>query len=135
VGPPIENQGSVMADITVTMRGPLFSGATEASLTTACHIVQAEVAAQASADVHMWMNHFFQHPTPYYETQVVVQDRADTTVVTDQGVIYGPWLAGFGTRNKTSRFKGYAHWRLAVQDAKTRTPGIVAAVFRTHGGT
>lgn len=32
-------------------------------------------------------------------------------VITDSGVVYGPWLEGTSSRNSTTRFKGYAMWR------------------------
>jgi hypothetical protein len=32
-------------------------------------------------------------------------------VLTDGGVIYGPWLEGTSSRNMTTRFKGYASFR------------------------
>ena len=35
--------------------------------------------------------------------------------ITDGGVIYGPWLEGVGSRNATTRFKGYASFRRVGQ--------------------
>ena len=32
-------------------------------------------------------------------------------VISDSGVVYGPWLEGVSSRNQASRFKGYALWR------------------------
>jgi hypothetical protein len=36
-------------------------------------------------------------------------------VVNDSNVVYGPWLEGVGSRNQTTRFKGYAMFRNATQ--------------------
>jgi hypothetical protein len=36
-------------------------------------------------------------------------------VITDGGVIYGPWLEGVSSRNTTTRFKGYASFRRVGQ--------------------
>jgi hypothetical protein len=119
-----------MTDVIVS--GPFFDGRTAAALPRICQEIQDQIAAQASADVHMWMERFFRNPTPYYETQVTTQRAGDTTVVHDRGVIYGPWLAGEGSRNQTTRFKGYAHWRLATQGAEARVPDLAAAVLRQH---
>lgn len=118
--------------VNVTYSGPFFTGAAEADISRACDEIQDQVAAQANADVHLWMNHFFKHPTPYYETQVTVQRMAESTVVHDRGVIYGPWLAGQGSRNQTTRFKGYAHWRLATQQAEAAVPRLAETVLRRH---
>ncbi len=45
-------------------------------------------------------------------------------MVDDGNMIYGPWLAGTGSRNKRSRFKGYAHWRRARQLLERRVPEV-----------
>lgn len=37
-------------------------------------------------------------------------------VVTDGGIVYGPWLEGAGSRNQTTRFKGYRMWRTTLQN-------------------
>ena len=34
-------------------------------------------------------------------------------VIYDSGVVYGPWLEGVGTRNQTTRFRGYHMFRRA----------------------
>lgn len=47
-------------------------------------------------------------------TMPVVADRSETIVTTDLAS-YGPWLEGTGSRNLTTRFKGYHSFRLAGQ--------------------
>ena len=47
-------------------------------------------------------------------TMPVVVDR-DETVVTMDLATYGPWLEGTGSRNLTTRFKGYGSFRRAGQ--------------------
>jgi hypothetical protein len=47
-------------------------------------------------------------------------------VISDRGVVYGPWLEGTGSRNQTTRFKGYASFR-RVRDWLERT-GIPKAI-------
>ena len=44
--------------------------------------------------------------------------------VTDGGVIYGPWLEGTGSRNETTRFKGYSMFRKTRQWAEKQAPEI-----------
>ncbi len=36
-------------------------------------------------------------------------------VITDGGVVYGPWLEGVSSRNQRTRFKGYASFRKTAQ--------------------
>ena len=70
---------------------------------------------QGLSEIGFWMDQFFKAPTPYYETQVTFDRSGHEMVIHDRGIIYGPWLAGVGTRNATSRFKGYTHWRRTFQ--------------------
>ena len=36
-------------------------------------------------------------------------------MITDGGCVYGPWLEGVGSRNATTRFKGYSFFRKTSQ--------------------
>jgi len=36
-------------------------------------------------------------------------------LITDGGCVYGPWLEGVGSRNATTRFKGYSSFRRTAQ--------------------
>lgn len=36
-------------------------------------------------------------------------------IITDGGVVYGPWLEGTSSRNQTTRFKGYQSFRRTAQ--------------------
>lgn len=36
-------------------------------------------------------------------------------LISDGGVVYGPWLEGVSSRNQTTRFKGYASFRRVQQ--------------------
>lgn len=56
----------------------------------------------------------------------VVQDLRG--VISDGGVVYGPWLEGFGSRNATSRFKGYG----AFRKTQTWLLGKVKDVAQAH---
>lgn len=42
--------------------------------------------------------------------------RGDEGIIDDGGIIYGPWLEGVGSRNATTRFKGYFMWRRTAQN-------------------
>lgn len=55
------------------------------------------------------------HPTGYYASHIMTSTRSDGLDVTDSRVIYGPWLEGVGSRNKTTRFKGYFTFRIVAQ--------------------
>ena len=45
--------------------------------------------------------------------------------LTDGNVLYGPWLEGTGSRNQTTRFKGYASFRRTGQWLEKEAPRII----------
>jgi hypothetical protein len=103
-------------DIDFDMTGsPLLDGTAETIIDRWLDDVADSFARQGLAELHVWMDRFFRNPTPYYETQVTIDRVGSDRVIHDRGIIYGPWLAGTGSRNQTSRFKGYTHWRRTVQ--------------------
>lgn len=118
-----------MIDVEITFSGPVFDGRAE----RACDQLAADavdvVAETAEEMAVALMQAYFRDPTPYYWLQVTTAHPAYlTSVVHDQGVVYGPWLEGVGERNKTSRFKGYWHWRQTRQSISSRVPELVEMV-------
>lgn len=114
--------------VSITLSGPFFSTAAPALIAAMLDEMKFRVAAQVLADVQFNLDRSIRHPTPYYETQIMVQNRVDDWVVHDRGIVYGPWLEGTSSRNRTTRFKGYASFRRAVQSAGAKAPQIVAAI-------
>ena len=94
--------------------GDLLNNA-EAEVDAWLEDVKQSIAQQGLSELHRWMDAFFKNPTPFYETQVTIDNIGGDRLIHDRGVIYGPWLAGQGSRNATTRFKGYTHWRRAFQ--------------------
>ena len=125
-----------MATLTIGIdtSGPLLTGSPGAVVRAMVDEVLSEIADQASADVHNNLDLMIRHPTPYYETQIRRFKRGRVQLVGDRGVIYGPWLEGTGSRNRTTRFKGYASFRLAVQDVQRRVPSLADHVVKRHMG-
>ena len=71
-----------------------------------------QVAETGKRMVLEMLGEVLQHPTGYYESRIQVEGRPGMVdVVTDGGVVYGPWLEGTSSRNQTTRFKGYATFR------------------------
>lgn len=95
--------------------GPIFDGTADDIVGDWLNDVTDSFAQQGLSRLHQEMDHYFRDPTPYYETQVTISNHGDTRVIHDRGVIYGPWLDGSGSRNATTRFKGYPHWRRTLQ--------------------
>lgn len=75
-----------------------------------------------------------QNPTGYYQSQITYTTNTRETVVTDGGVIYGPWLEGTGSRNQTTKFKGYSSFRKATQQLNGAAELIAQTVVSRNIG-
>lgn len=113
-----------MADIDVTFRGPVFDGRSGAAVDDFCRASEGEIAQEGVNVVRAQLRRVLRNPTGYYESQIQTDRAAASSLVTDGDVVYGPWLAGVGSRNATTRFKGYAHWRRATQQLQARAASI-----------
>jgi hypothetical protein len=111
--------------VVVTLSGPFFATTRDLVVRTGINRIEQRVAEVADARVELLHRAFFKHPTPWYWTRPDAVPRADHWVVTDHGVVYGPWLEGTGSRNLTTRFKGYKSFRLAAQSIAGNFPKIV----------
>jgi hypothetical protein len=122
------------ATVTVVMSGTLFTGAAEHIVDLILDDAAHEIAQQGYSDVMTNLNRSIRNPTPYYETQVVVDGAPDGYVVHDRGIIYGPWLEGVSTRNQQTRFKGYASFRRGFQKLTGEVPKLLDHVIGRHIG-
>lgn len=104
-----------LIDIEVHGTGPLFDGRAKPIIDDWLNETVDDLAVKGLDQIQFWMNVYFRDQTPFYATQVIHERAGEDQVIHDQGVVYGPWLAGIGSRNATSRFRGYPHWRKTVQ--------------------
>jgi hypothetical protein len=118
--------------IDIDTSGPVFDGRAAAAARDMADAIKWVVGTKALAQVQQNLDTSLRNPTPYYETQVTVDRRADDVVVHDRGIIYGPWLEGVGSRNRTTRFKGYFSFRRARQEIEGRVPQIIARTVARH---
>lgn len=63
-----------------------------------------------------------------YVSNVNTRREQDGYLVNDNGVIYGPWLEGVGSRNETTRFRGYASLRRALGEVD----GLIEGIAQEH---
>jgi len=121
--------------IHVNERGPLFTGVAEAELAAAVMAVQEEVASYAEWQWQMNMTSSFRHPSepPRYQSHINIAKRDGHLVVNDgypgSGLLYGPWLEGVGSRNATTRFKGYFSMRRAANAVAQKTASIAKPII------
>lgn len=119
-------------NVQVTARGPVFDGSAKHAVDAFLDEAKQELAAQGLSEVQHNLDQSIKFPTPYYETQVTVERQRDDWVVHDRGIIYGPWLEGTGSRNQTTRFKGYTAFRRATAQLQSRAGQIVEHVLRKY---
>jgi hypothetical protein len=104
------------------------------AITSMTDEVARRAAKYAWTRVQGYMSVYFQNATGFYQHRVQLHEQQGQIYVSDGGVVYGPWLAGTGSRNRTTRFKGYAHWRRAKADLKREGPRIAQQVLREFIG-
>lgn len=103
----------------VDTSGPIFDGRAERAVEAFIDEAKWDVGSQALSYVMRNLDRSIRHPTPYYETQIMIERQQDNVVVHDRGIIYGPWLEGVGSRNSpVTRFKGYFSFRRAAQKVR-----------------
>ncbi len=130
----------VTVEAKMTTRGPLLDGSAEKILDAGREAITDDVAQAAVDLVHQRLGQVLRNPTGYYRSKVVA-DRStgsDRALVTDGGVVYGPWLEGVGGRNKSSRFKGYRTFRHVAEQigrdvAKHAAPAVDDVVKKLGG--
>lgn len=106
------------------MHGPILDGRADAMVAVAMPRVEKTIADRGVNLVRARLGSVLKHPTGYYESHIVTDRSVGDIAVTDSGVIYGPWLEGVGSRNSTTRFKGYRTFRLAGQELNAQAGDI-----------
>lgn len=114
--------------IDVVLSGPMFDGRLDVMVNDMLAEMLNVTAAQGFADVRESLNEHIQFPTPYYETQINIARADDDLVVNDRGIVYGPWLEGVSTRNRSTRFKGYASFRRSAANLRRKLPVLLSPV-------
>jgi len=118
--------------IDVSTRGPIFDGRARALANAYVNRLERDLAEEGVTIVREELQKVLQHPTGYYESRITVERG---TVITDGGVVYGPWLAGVGSRNfPATRFRGYPHWIRARLRLRERKQGIAERLLRRYVG-
>lgn len=107
-----------------TVRGPLFNGRAAVAVRAFCSAAEEDIAEEGLRLVRSELSDVLQHPTGRYQSRLHVEQRSGDSIVTDGGVVYGPWLEGTGSRNRTTRFKGYMTFRRMRQRLQGRAAPI-----------
>jgi hypothetical protein len=113
-------------------RGAIVNGTAPRHVGRAMDNIEREVAQYARTQVDRRLNQVLRKQTPYYRTRISVVRYGGDWAVSDGGVIYGPWLEGTGSRNRTTRFKGYWTFRYVTQLVRGRADRIAERVLRPY---
>lgn len=122
----------VSLDVRVTRRGPLLDGSAPRHIRRAVDDIEKQVAHYGAQQVDRRLNQVLRKQTPYYRTRIRAVRTGGDWEVDDSGVIYGPWLEGTGSRNKTTRFKGYRTFRYVAQMVDRNADQIAERVLRPY---
>ena len=120
----------------VTLSGPLFDGRVLPITDVWLSTQMDRVADRAVEIVGEELGAVLVNPTGSYESQIEADvslgaATSHQVVVHDRGVVYGPWLAGTGSRNApVTRFKGYNHWRRVAQRLEVEAPKVLIGTLR-----
>jgi hypothetical protein len=112
--------------------GPLFDGRARVAVHEALNEIKAAVAKRTYDLVQVRLETVLQNPTGYYQSRIRISPAPDGLSVNDDQVIYGPWLEGTSSRNKTTRFKGYHTFRTVTQQVQREVPVITERVLATY---
>lgn len=99
--------------VNATRTGPIRDGRFQRAAHQYSDDMGYAVALHGERLVQQRLRQVLKHPTGYYQSRIGVErGRGGAYVVTDGGVIYGPWLEGTGSRNyPATRFHGYSTFR------------------------
>lgn len=100
--------------VEVRMRGPLFDGTLDAKIEAAIERSRQECAIEYERELQGRVRFKYTSwlPTGRWRGGIGTKHSGLTsTIHPNHALPYNHWLEGTGSRNKTTRFKGYHMWR------------------------
>jgi hypothetical protein len=100
-----------------------------------CDDLEDAGADWALDNVKQKMRHDFRRNTGVYMSTVRKHNTVSGPEIWDgghAGLVYGPWLEGVGSRNLTTRFKGYWAFRRTASELQRRIDNIAEHMFNLH---
>lgn len=119
--------------VNVTASGPLFDGTAAAELPRIRDDIAGRLGTEGKRRVLAGLDATLRRPTGAYRSRVTLYGPVGGQArVHDQDGIYGPWLEGTGSRNKTTVFKGYRNFRNATQQLRSAAKPLAQHVVSEH---
>ncbi|WP_055696491.1 hypothetical protein [Streptomyces silaceus] len=119
-------------DVSTSRRGPIFDGRARRAANEYVNRLERQLAEEGRTILLGELDRVLKTQTPFYTTRIKVEDGH---TITDSRVVYGPWLAGVGSRNyPVTKFKGYDHWIVTRDRLNSRKRGIGERLLRRYTG-
>lgn len=127
-------------NLAVSLHGPVFDGRADAEIEGACERAEQRIATLGASMIRTELAHVLRNEStpPFYRFKNEATPDRDGWKIWDNNVIYGNWLEGTGSRNRTTRFKGYWTYRRTFQKIEARALPIAEytideAIARING--
>jgi len=118
-------------NVSVQQKGAVFSAsAVKANAARMVVNINEAIADEGVTRVKTRLGQVLKHPTGHYQSKIQVVKRSVYRGISDGGVIYGGWLEGVDSRNKTTRFKGYRTFRTIKQEMQREKGRIAEPIVR-----
>lgn len=116
------------------LRGPISSGQIYQHVDEYESDVARELAEETEDTWLSRLHGSLRHQTPHYTTQISKRQIAHNRwKVHDNGVVYGHWLEGTGSRNSpVTRFPGYHALEFTEGAMQARRSNIARKILRQH---
>ena len=126
----------VSLSLTFKTSGPVFDGRAKRAVEAATKNAIAELVALGETLIKKDLRPGHGLITGHYRRSITGEMKSSTLgIVHDRNVVYGPWLEGVSSRNKTRRFKGYFMFRKATaQVEKKKKPVLKKHVMSARRG-
>lgn len=122
-----------MAEVTARFEGPLFDGSAQSGMDDIVNETTDVLAREGERRVLAGLDATLRRPSGAYRSRITRYGPvAGQGRVHDRQGIYGPWLEGTGSRNRTTRFKGYRNWRTAHQQLSRAAKHVANEVIRRN---
>lgn len=108
----------------VEYSGPIFDERAPHIIAEYTDKIERSVGDEAVDQVRLRLDAVLKHQTGRYRSSIHREVQEPGVSVNDGGMVYGPWLEGTGSRNESTRFKGYRTFRIVQQEIDSRAEEI-----------
>lgn len=118
-------------NVKVEQKGTLFNAAASKAAANRAVVQVNEALAQEGVNrVQSRLRQVLKNPTGFYESRVQVERRATYRGFSDSNAVYGGWLEGTSSLNRSTRFKGYRTFRTVREGLNRDKAAIAAPIIR-----